>query len=225
MILWHGEGSDTDQAAIRFLTLQLRAVEEWIEKMETARRLIHLDDLTGLHNARYLDLCLETEIRRSQRFQTTFCLLFIDLDNFKSVNDTWGHLAGSSVLQQVGRLLRMDLREVDLVFRYGGDEFVVLLLETNTNTGLAAAERIRRRLESSRFRVGDSAQLNLTASIGVAAWPRHGLTKRELLRFADQGMYHGKKYGKNQVALLDDDRARQPEPELNLAQRSQNARR
>lgn len=184
---------------IDFLVQQLQSSSKWFNRLEKTQALLHTDDLTGLYNYRYLDLCLETEIRRAQRFQTSFCLLFIDLDNFKPVNDVHGHLAGSQVLKQMADVLRECLREVDTIFRYGGDEFVVLLLETNRDTGTMAAERVRGLIAKHRFTVNKDECVQLTASIGVSICPEHSVEKEKLLNLADFCMYKSKRSGKNRV--------------------------
>ncbi|MGE0172221.1 MAG: GGDEF domain-containing protein [Oligoflexales bacterium] len=193
--------SEEQRGVLAFLALQLQQGLRWILKLDKTQALIYLDDLTNLYNYRYLDLALEAEIRRSQRFGTPFCLLFIDLDNLKPINDKFGHIAGSQVLKHIAQVLKEDLREVDSVFRYGGDEYVVLLLEANTNVGRITAERIRQKIESTEFRVEDGHTVNVTASIGVANCPEHGKDKATLLRLADESMYRSKKSGKNRVVV------------------------
>jgi diguanylate cyclase (GGDEF)-like protein len=193
--------SEDERSQLGFLALQFQQALRWILKLDSTQALIYLDDLTGLYNYRYLDLALEAEIRRTQRFGTSFCILFIDLDNLKPINDKYGHLAGSQVLKQIAQVLREDLREVDSVFRYGGDEYVVLLLEANTNVGRITAERIRQKIEATGFRVEGGHTVNLTASIGVASCPEHGKDKATLLRLADESMYRSKNGGKNKVVV------------------------
>ncbi len=208
MLLWRAEqpaAAETRrwrQASLDFLCKQMQGEAVWFSRLDKTQALLYRDDLTGLFNSRYLDLAIESEIRRSQRFQTAFCLLFIDLDNFKPVNDVHGHLSGSMVLKQVADVLREVLREIDSVIRYGGDEFIVLLLGSNATTGLLAAERIRRRIEKTEFRVEDGQAVRVTASIGVAAFPEHGNDRDELLKLADQTMYEGKRQGKNRVVIV-----------------------
>lgn len=208
VVLWRAKlHADADmrrmqQATLDFLCKQMQGEAVWFSRLDKTQALLYRDDLTGLFNSRYLDLAIDSEIRRSQRFQTSFCLLFIDLDNFKPVNDVHGHLSGSMVLKQVADVLREVLREIDSVIRYGGDEFIVLLLGANAATGLLAAERIRRRVEKTEFRVEDGGTARVTASIGVAAFPEHGDNRDALLKLADQTMYEGKRQGKNRVVIV-----------------------
>jgi len=173
----------------------------WLRKLDRTQARLYRDDLTGLYNYRYLEIALEHELRRAERFQSNFCLLFIDLDGFKPINDQHGHLSGSGVLKQVAEVLREVLREVDVPIRYGGDEFVVLLLGASCAKGLLAAERVRRRIEECSF-VVDGGRTHLTASIGVAAYPEHARDMVSLLKLADETMYSSKRNGKNRVTVV-----------------------
>ena len=192
-------------------------------RLAQAESLLHRDDLTGLYNHRFLDASLRQEIKRTQRFQTSFCVLFIDLDDFKPINDQYGHLSGSGVLRQFADILRDSLREVDTIFRYGGDEFVVVLLETTAETGALAAERIRKRMAEHAFLTEQGKEVRVTCSIGVVACPEHGDEHEALLRAADFCMYKGKRTGKNQV-IVAEPVARQSETALSVsAQRRVNS--
>lgn len=157
-----------------------------------ARELIYTDDLTGLYNHRYLHVAIEQEIRRAERYGLEFSLAFIDLDLFKGVNDQHGHLIGSDVLRQVAQLLRRCVRDADLLFRYGGDEFTALLVETDTRGAKAVAERIRKAIEDYDFSAGQGDTCRLTATVGHATYPVHAAGKQELIDLADKAMYHGK---------------------------------
>lgn len=163
-------------------------------RLRGARELMYTDDLTGLFNHRYLHLVLEQEIRRSGRYRLEFALVFIDLDHFKAINDTHGHLVGSAVLTEVGQVLRQCLRDTDLLFRYGGDEFTALLVETEEEGALVVAERMRATLEHHKFLAGDGVNARLTATFGVAVFPGDAEDRMELLLRADRAMYWGKKH-------------------------------
>lgn len=189
-------------AVLDQLTRTLQSQARWYRKLEQTEAMLRQDDLTGLYNMRYLEVALDNELLRAQRFGSTFCLLFIDLDGFKSVNDQHGHASGSMVLKEVAQVLRDAVREVDSPIRYGGDEFVVVLLGASSAKGLLVAERIRRHIEQKEFRLEDGHVLHLTASIGVAAYPEHARDRESLLRMADETMYHSKKKGKNQVTMV-----------------------
>jgi len=157
-----------------------------------ARELIYTDDLTGLYNHRYLHIALEQEINRSERYGLEFSLAFIDLDLFKGINDVHGHMTGSDVLRQVGNLLRECVRDADMLFRYGGDEFTALLVETDTRSSGIVAERIRSKIESYDFSTGRGKTGRLTATVGHATYPIHATTKDEMIELADKAMYIGK---------------------------------
>ena len=157
-----------------------------------ARELIYTDDLTGLYNHRYLHIAIEREIHRSERYGLEFSLAFIDLDLFKNINDTHGHLVGSGVLRQLGLLLRECVRDADMLFRYGGDEFTALLVETDTRGAQTVAERIRLAIENFEFATGQGHTGRLTATVGHATYPIHATTKNKLIDLADQAMYLGK---------------------------------
>jgi diguanylate cyclase (GGDEF)-like protein len=162
-------------------------------RYEGARELIYSDDLTGLYNHRYLQLALDQEIRRSERYGLEFSLVFIDLDYFKNINDTHGHLAGSRSLREVATLLRQSVREVDMVFRYGGDEFTALLVETDSHGAAVVAERIRGAIERHTFLAGTQAASRLTATVGYSTFPENASDKKAIIELADQAMYFGKK--------------------------------
>jgi two-component system cell cycle response regulator len=161
--------------------------------------LASTDVLTGCLNRRALIEKLEQELDRARRYEFPVTILLIDLDRFKAVNDTLGHLVGDAVLRQLGELLRREVRSVDLVARYGGEEFVVLLPNTATDGGMSFAERLRIRVAQQDFTTG-LAPLALTVSIGVATFPATpGETVEELLAAADQALYRAKHDGRNLV--------------------------
>lgn len=168
-------------------------------RLRLAEARMFVDDLTGLYNSRYMAQVVERESRRSQRSGKPFSLIFMDLDHFKKINDQFGHLVGSSILRQFARLLLKMHREVDTVIRYGGDEFVVVLLGASSAEALQVAERLREQVAAAKF-VTDSELVSLTCSIGVATYPQDMECTRELLVLADERMYQSKKAGKNQVS-------------------------
>lgn len=157
-----------------------------------ARELIYTDDLTGLYNHRYLHIAIEQEIRRSERYGLEFSVAFIDIDYFKNINDQHGHLIGSDILKQVAEKLRECVRDADMLFRYGGDEFTALLVETDTRGAKIVAERIRRTIADFTFRLGAEQTCRLTGTVGHATYPIHAATKNELVDLADKAMYFGK---------------------------------
>jgi diguanylate cyclase (GGDEF)-like protein len=169
-----------------------------------AREKAFVDDVTELYNARYLLSALDREVSRAARTNLELSVLFLDLDRFKSVNDTHGHLVGSRVLRELGTLLQRSVRAVDTLGRYGGDEFTILLVETGHGEALQVADRIRASVEQARFSAERALRLALTVSIGVASFPRHGLTREALLDRADKAMYLGKALGRNRVCSGDE---------------------
>jgi two-component system, cell cycle response regulator len=184
---------------LHFLLDQSSLAFDNAARYATARNLVNIDELTGLYNYRYLDIALEREIRRAERYGFGISLLFMDLDLFKNVNDTHGHLVGSKVLKEVGMLLRNSTREVDFVFRYGGDEFTVILVETGEIGAASVAERIRKSIESHQFLASEGLNIRMTACLGYSCYPEDSKAKVELLELADQAMYRGKASGKNVV--------------------------
>ena len=159
------------------------------------------DDLTKLFNSRYLNVHLGREIKRSRRYGVTVSLIFLDLDGFKAINDQHGHLAGSRALYEVGQVIQETVREIDIVSRYGGDEFTIILPQTGAKGAGIIAERIRASIEERAFLSEQGLDVRLTASFGVATFPDNGQSREELIQKADQAMYLIKDRGKNGVAL------------------------
>ena len=179
-----------------------------------ARELARRDDLTGLYNDRFLYRRMTEEIARAERDGTTVAVLFLDLDEFKRVNDTWGHLAGSRTLREVGQLLQATLPPGAIAARYGGDEFVIILPGADAPTAAAVAEALRAAIAATAFltdagEIGPGSDgLHVSASIGVAAYHEHvgpfgSLDRRQnaMLRLADAAMYRSKAEGKDRVTL------------------------
>jgi diguanylate cyclase (GGDEF)-like protein len=162
-----------------------------------AERLSQTDDLTKLHNARYLRQFLLNEIRRARRYGSSVAALFLDLDDFKRVNDAHGHLAGSHVLMEMAAVILSSIRDTDAVARYGGDEFVIVLPDTGIELAGTVAERIREKIAQHYFNAGRNLKLSLTASFGVAAFPEHASSPQQLIACADTAMYEAKAANKN----------------------------
>jgi diguanylate cyclase (GGDEF)-like protein len=170
---------------------------------QRAERLAVTDDLTKLYNSRYLNAFLGKELNRASERGTSLSLIFLDLDGFKSVNDRYGHLCGSRALYEVGSLIKSSVDEEAVVSRYGGDEFVVVLLDTDARGAVASAERIRQALRAHGFLKDAGHDVRLTASLGVSCYPQHGSTPQDLIQKADQAMYSVKEHGKNAVELAE----------------------
>jgi diguanylate cyclase (GGDEF)-like protein len=167
--------------------------------LKRAEALSVTDDLTHLYNSRYMNQVLRKETKRASRSGRPLSLLFIDLDGFKSVNDTHGHLFGSRALVEAAAVIRGSARETDVVARFGGDEFALILPDTGGEGAHAVGERIRERICAHRFLVGDGLDIHLTASVGVATLPDVAASAEELVQAADKAMYHVKDAGKNGI--------------------------
>jgi len=169
--------------------------------VEKIQELTITDDCTGLFNARHLYKTLETEVYRSARFGYEFTVVFIDLDHFKQVNDTHGHLIGSKLLAEIGYLIKAQLRLIDYAFRYGGDEFVVLLPQTGKDSALVVAKRLRDSLRTSMFLKEEGLNLNIRASMGVATYPHDAKTPHDVIRQADEMMYLVKNTSRDNIGI------------------------
>lgn len=150
------------------------------------------DDVTRLYNSRYMYDYLEQELRRSQRYGMELSIIFLDLDYFKGVNDTYGHLIGSRLLKEVAQIILNSLRNVDIAVRYGGDEFVMLLPSTSKESALKVAERVRNNIKNTVFLQEEGLKIHQTASFGVASFPADANNKLDLIRLADRAMYNVK---------------------------------
>lgn len=172
-------------------------VEDRTAKLEEAERMANTDALTGLSNHRYFQERLNEEIARCSRFGDIFSLIFLDVDLFKRYNDTYGHLAGDEILKLLGQVITHSIRTIDIGFRYGGDEFAILLPGTPLNGASRVAERIRQEIETVTGTKGTTQ----TCSLGIASWPTDGLTREDTTRAADAALYDAKQNGRNRVCL------------------------
>jgi diguanylate cyclase (GGDEF)-like protein len=170
-------------------------------RVERAEALSVTDDLTQLYNSRYLSQVLRRETKRASRSGRPLSLLFIDLDGFKSINDTHGHLYGSRALVEAAGLIRQSARETDVVARFGGDEFALILPDTGSEGAAAVGERIRERVNAHGFLQGDGLNIYLTVSVGVATLPDVAASAEGLIQAADEAMYHVKDHGKNGIYI------------------------
>ncbi len=196
----NGGFSQEDQNLIQMLIDPLAVAIRTLIMFENAERLTITDDLTKLYNYRYLMQFLEAEVKRCLRYKKKVSLLFIDIDGFKRINDAFGHVVGSQALAELGQVLRRILRETDVVGRYGGDEFVIVLPETPLNGAMVIAERIRKKVEDYEF-VAQNVTVRLTVSLGVANCPKHTLTAEGLIKKADAAMYRAKELSKNSIKV------------------------
>jgi len=189
-----------DAEDVRLLTLLAAWTAMALENMRLAQNVEKLavtDDLTQVYNYRFLKSALRREIKRASRYHQDLALLMVDVDNLKSYNDRHGHLRGSFLLREMAGLFATHVRSWDLVAKYGGDEFTVILPQTNLAGALAAGERLRAAVEGHRFPLARPGEI--TVSIGVAAFPMDGQTTSALIETADRALYLAKQRGRNQV--------------------------
>lgn len=164
--------------------------------VDKVKKLAYLDGLTGIYNRRHFELQINSELERASRYETHFSVIMIDIDHFKKLNDEFGHLLGDEVLRQVSSLFQQQLRKVDVVCRYGGEEFAIIIPQTTGSNAVNTAEKLRRKIESYLF---PGVPKRVTISAGVAEYPIHGKTRDELVAAADAALYAAKQEGRNQV--------------------------
>lgn len=186
----------------RMLERSLRYALKLGDSMEALRRLATHDELTGLLNRREFERILREEQDRSERFEHSFGLVMIDVDNFKSVNDTYGHQVGDAVLKEVARRLPSAVRTVDRVARYGGEEFAMIVMEADRAVTFEAAKRACAVIEQAQVFPTDSLPLRVTVSAGVAILPHDGKSGKDLVAAADRALYAAKAAGKNRAVTL-----------------------
>ncbi len=162
-----------------------------------AEQRARVDELTSLFNRRHFDESLKMEIDRHARYRSMMSLIFLDLDFFKAYNDTQGHTAGDKILELIGRLVNGALRSTDLAFRYGGDEFAVILPQSASNDAFIVAERVRGKIAAEMGK----RDVNISASLGLASWPSDGVTSDELVNAADRALYYAKETGGNRTCV------------------------
>jgi diguanylate cyclase (GGDEF)-like protein len=204
-------GLESDEGYQEFGQQEVRAAELVCRSLATAManavdyynatRQSLVDDLTRLYNVRYLYQALDAEIRRARRYGSSVSVVFMDLDGFKLVNDAYGHRAGSVTLSEVASVITISVREADVIARFGGDEFVIMLPETSAQQATQMAERVRSEIAGHRFNGGVGADIYLTASFGVASFPEHATESEKLIELADAAMYEAKISKKNSVRV------------------------
>src|SRR5438105_4160844 len=166
--------------------------------VERVKQLAYIDGLTGIFNRRFFELRIAEEIERARRFDSGMAVIMVDIDNFKRLNDEFGHLLGDEVLRQVSSLFYQQLRKIDVVCRYGGEEFAILLAQTNQQHALGVAEKLRRMVEAWQF---PGVRRAVTISVGAATYPDHGTTRDDLVKAAAAGLYAAKPAGRNCVRV------------------------
>jgi diguanylate cyclase (GGDEF)-like protein len=162
-----------------------------------AEQKARIDEITGLFNRRHFNECIKQEIERHHRYSGLLSLILLDLDYFKAYNDLEGHTAGDRILEVIGRLVNREIRNSDLAFRYGGDEFAIILPQSRVDDAFIVAERVRRRIANEMHR----KNIKLSASLGLACWPTDGFTTGELIDAADKALYQAKDMGCNRTCV------------------------
>jgi diguanylate cyclase (GGDEF)-like protein len=166
--------------------------------VDRVKQLAYLDGLTGIFNRRYFEMRMAEEIERARRFHGGMAVIMADIDQFKVLNDEFGHLLGDEVLRQVSSLFHQQVRKIDVVCRYGGEEFAIVLSQTDASYAAAIAEKLRKAVESWQF---PGVPRQVTISAGTAAYPYHGTTRDELVKAADAGLYAAKQAGRNRSRM------------------------
>jgi diguanylate cyclase (GGDEF)-like protein/putative nucleotidyltransferase with HDIG domain len=192
-----GSYSTDDMDLLVTVASEAGVVMENAQLYSRAKEKAHSDELTGLFNHRYFHERLDEEISRCSRFGDIFSLLFLDMDLFKAYNDIYGHLAGDDMLKQMGQYIKTSIRSIDMAFRYGGDEFTVILPQASLDDACKVADRIRKRIEVEM----DSKGSPLTCSLGIASWPTDGVMREEIIQAADVSLYYAKQMGRNRICL------------------------
>ena len=189
---------DNFKYLVNFIKNSFGCIQKW-KHLSNDSKLAHIDDVTGLYNQRRLQKDLDTCIEKYNIHGNGFVVLFIDIDHFKDVNDGHGHLVGTRLLSELGDILRDVLRESDLIYRYGGDEFVMIVPNVNISNGKIIGERILSGVLSKKFKIDDQEEFKISVSIGVASFPKDAKTSKEVLSIADQMMYYAKSKGRSRV--------------------------
>ena len=185
----------------QFATSHLKIIQRF-EDLYKMHDLIHIDDVTGLYNQRKLYKDLTLLVDKFQNEQDPFCILFLDIDHFKKVNDSYGHLIGTKLLENVAKDIKSLLRESDISYRYGGDEFVVILVNSDAAAGKIVGERILQLIKERNYEVDfkdNKKFIKLSVSIGVAEFPADAVNSQEILAIADRMMYEAKESGRGLV--------------------------
>jgi diguanylate cyclase (GGDEF)-like protein len=177
----------------------LAAALDNLRRFGRAEELSITDGLTAVYNYRYLRSALDKEVARARRFGEVFSLIMLDVDRLKEYNDVYGHLRGSEVLRRLAQVVLSELRTADIAAKYGGDEFVIILPQTDRKGACTLAERIRGSVEAHSF-PGEEEGIRITSSMGIAQFPDDGEASRELLEAADAALYAAKRRGRNRVA-------------------------
>ena len=193
--------TDETMAFLRVLCDYAAIAIQNVRAVERIQELTITDDCTGLFNSRHLFSVTESELERSRRFNLPFSMIFIDLDHFKRVNDLYGHLTGSRLLAEIARTIKHNVRGIDSAFRYGGDEFIVLLPQTGKDAALEVTQRLLHSLRDTRYLLSEGLELQMMASFGIASYPEDGASIQEIIGAADEMMYLVKNLSRGHIAV------------------------
>jgi len=202
-----------DEAATAAVTRYLKAVTQVlgnVYQLTRSRDLAMRDDLTKAFNRRFFESYLDEEMERARRYGSLFSIIFLDLDDLKMVNNFYGHLTGSRTLQEVAKRILNAVRGIDKVVRFGGDEFCIILPQTDQDQAVAVANRVRKAFVSAPFTLEPNIEISITASFGIATYPAHAMSKEDLIRQADLAMYRVKSTTKNAVGVATVEDATKP---------------
>ena len=200
---------ETSSNVSRYLTA-VTGVLGNIYQLTRSRDLAMRDDLTKAFNRRFFESYLDEEIERARRYGSVFSIIFLDLDDLKMVNNFYGHLTGSRTLQEVAKRILSAVRGIDKVVRFGGDEFCIILPQTDSDQAMLVANRVKKSMTASAFKLDPGVEISITASFGIATYPTHGITKDALIRQADAAMYRVKATTKNAVGVATVEDATKP---------------
>lgn len=188
-------GYITDPTDLDLLLARVKTLLDFKSYLDVCEEEAFTDYLTGMANRRRFEKALNKEVARSQRYERAFCLLWMDIDNFKQINDKYGHGAGDEAIKIIAHVLQKGIRGIDLTARVGGEEFAVLLPETEIEAGMEVAERLCQSIRTIKIpHVG-----HITASFGIAAFPLHGKSSKSIIAAADAAMYEAKHSGRNRI--------------------------
>ncbi|EQC51139.1 GGDEF domain-containing protein [Bacteriovorax sp. DB6_IX] len=188
----------------QFMATTLKKIGRYKEA-DNLKSLVHIDDVTGLYNQRKFLLDIEYSIAEYEKLKKPFSLIFVDIDHFKQVNDGHGHLVGSSLLKDVSKIIRDTVRDEDLCYRYGGDEFVILIPFSNYEEANIVATRVLKNIKDETFTVeegegiGDASEFKLSVSIGIANFPKDAKNQVDIINMADKMMYKAKQSGRGKI--------------------------
>lgn len=191
--------NETDLALLSAIADYAAIAIENAQTYNLLNRLVITDELTGLYNAHHFNVLFDRELANAQKHEVKVSLVFFDLDHFKKINDTYGHLVGSKCLSEVGAILKHCIRSEDYASRFGGDEFVILLPNTDKAQAISIVSGLRNRLNGYRFDIVDDLYVSITASFGISTYPDDAISKIALMRMADEAMYAVKERSRDAV--------------------------